>query len=82
MRLYCPGTSLFRQPRPLDIACPHCKKEIEIWTDEFAVQCPFCKKQVVRDPGASCLDWCKSARECVGEDFYRIYLESKKTGKV
>jgi endogenous inhibitor of DNA gyrase (YacG/DUF329 family) len=73
----CPGTQKFKQPQPEEIKCPLCGREVEIWTDEFQVECPKCKKQFSRG-GQSCLDWCKGARECVGEEIYARYVENKK----
>lgn len=52
---------------------------MEIWTDEVKAKCPKCKKSVVRNGGATCLDWCKYAKECLGEELYKKYLKNKKT---
>lgn len=71
----CPGSQKFRNPRPENIVCPFCKAEVEIWTDEVEASCPGCKKAVTRGPGQGCLDWCKFARECIGEDKYKKYLK-------
>lgn len=73
----CPGSQKFKQPQPENVICPCCGEEVEIWTDEFQAQCPKCKKTVSRD-GQCCLDWCKAAHECVGNQMYAKYLESKK----
>ena len=74
----CPGSQKFKQPHPEDIKCPHCGEETEIWTDEFEVKCQKCKKIIKREGGQNCLDWCKSAKECVGEETYKDYLKAKK----
>jgi len=74
---FCPGSSRFRQPQPDIIKCPTCSEELEIWTDEIQVTCPKCKKTVIREAGASCLDWCKYAKDCVGEEVYNKYLKNK-----
>lgn len=74
----CPGSQKFKQPRPESITCPGCREELEIWTDEFEIKCPKCKKIVKRQEGQNCLDWCKYAKECVGEEVYKDYLKSKK----
>ncbi len=73
----CPGSQKFKQPQPEEIPCPFCGEGVEIWTDEFRAECAKCKKQVLRG-GQSCLDWCKAARECVGDEIYNRYMESKK----
>lgn len=77
----CPGSQKFKQPQPENIKCPFCREEAEIWTDEFAVACPGCKKKISRG-GQSCLDWCKEAKNCVGENIYKRYLKNKKRGGV
>lgn len=73
----CPGSQKFKQPQPEETPCPFCGESLEIWTDEFQVECPKCKKRVSRG-AQSCLDWCKAARECVGDEIYNRYMESKK----
>lgn len=76
---FCPGSSKFKQPEPEIIKCPSCSTEIEIWTDEIQVTCPQCKNVVMREAGASCLDWCKYAKECVGDNTYNKYMQNKET---
>ncbi|MDD4910552.1 MAG: HD domain-containing protein [Candidatus Omnitrophica bacterium] len=78
MMLECPGAGRFKQPVPEIINCPYCKQEMEIWSDEARAICPSCKKEVMRQGDtAGCLDWCKYARECVGDKLYARYLENK-----
>ncbi len=72
----CPGSQKFKQPQPEDVKCLSCGEEVEIWTDEFTSECPKCRKAVSRDV-QSCLDWCKAAKECVGDELYERYLKSK-----
>jgi hypothetical protein len=69
----CPGSSKIKRPEPETIICQNCGKEIEIWTDEGIAVCPKCKNINQRDIGSSCLDWCKYAKECVGEKKYTEY---------
>lgn len=77
----CPGSQKFSQPQPEIIKCPFCAKELEIWTDEAKAKCPSCKKTVTRKIDQSCLDWCKYARECVGDEVYNKYMKNKKNDK-
>jgi len=71
----CPGAKLFKEITPDYIDCPHCHTEIEIWSDEPVIQCPHCHKEVTQARGASCIDWCQFAKECVGaEKFERLRL--------
>ncbi len=73
----CPGAQKFKKPQPEELQCPFCAGEVEVWTDEFQAACPKCGKMVSRD-GQSCLDWCKAAKECVGEEIYNRYVENRK----
>lgn len=78
MAFECPGSQKFKQPQPENIKCPSCGQEIEIWTDEIKVNCPNCKNIILRpQEGATCLDWCKYAKECVGDQTYNKYLLTK-----
>jgi predicted amidophosphoribosyltransferase len=82
MIIECPGSKIFKQPQPDNIACPYCHDDVEIWTDEFEVKCPGCKRTVSRNDSQSCLDWCKEARRCVGDKVYDDYMRSKKNRRV
>jgi len=74
----CPGSQNFSQPKPENVLCPFCGNDIEMWTDEAKATCQKCKKTIFRNGGATCLDWCKYAKQCVGERVYKKYLENKK----
>jgi len=74
---FCPGSQRFRQPQPETIKCPYCNYEIEIWTDEIQAICPNCKSKVTRQAGISCLEWCRYARECVGDQVYSKYMQNR-----
>ena len=76
----CPGAERFKKPHPEEIECPFCGTTVEIWTDELSAVCPGCKKDVPRDLGQCCIGWCAYARECVGDELYRKYMERKKQG--
>ena len=73
----CPGSQAFSQPHPEDIKCPHCGAEVEIFSDEIKVTCPGCNKTVVREEGATCLDWCRYAKECVGDKLFSKFMRNK-----
>lgn len=75
---FCPGSKKFRQPEPENLKCPSCGREVEMWTDEIQRSCPYCKAVILRKlEGASCLDWCRYAKECVGPDTYDKYMQNK-----
>jgi Zn finger protein HypA/HybF involved in hydrogenase expression len=66
----CPGAILIKDARPEYIECSHCGEEIEIWSDELMARCPNCHLWTTKERGASCIDWCKSAAECIGLEAY------------
>lgn len=66
MATSCPGARAIQEPRPECVRCPHCQQEVEIWSDEYRVRCPGCRAWIYREQGATCLDWCAKAEECVG----------------
>lgn len=71
----CPGAINFREVRPDDIECPFCGTEVEIWSDEPTAKCPGCGREIARSRGASCIDWCTYARECVGHEKYERLMQ-------
>jgi phage FluMu protein Com len=75
---FCPGAKDFRQPKPISLKCPFCGELLEIWTDEVKTICPKCKKIVFKEMPQSCVDWCKYAKSCLGEELYQKYLDNKK----
>ena len=72
----CPGSKRIKEPFPENIKCI-CGREIEIWSDEVFAVCPYCKSKVSREMPQSCLDWCGMAKECIGEDKYNRYKQTK-----
>ena len=66
----CPGQD-DRNVKAETIKCPACGYKIEIFSDEVKVRCPKCKDLVCRERLPSCVDWCKHARECIGEDKWK-----------
>ena len=74
----CPGSGKFKGPQADVIECPFCAREVEVWSDEAGASCPGCKRMVSRNLAQCCLDWCKYAKECVGEERYKKYLGDKK----
>jgi len=62
----CPGQDK-RNITAEIILCPNCGKNLEIFSDELKIKCPQCRNFVFRERMPSCLDWCKSAKKCIGE---------------
>ena len=67
MTTKCPGQDM-RKLRVKLYKCQNCGKEVEIFSDELKLKCPQCGKYVYTEKTPSCIDWCASARQCLGED--------------
>lgn len=65
----CPGAANIRTPTIEVKNCPECGEEIEIFSDELKARCAKCGFIVYNDV-QSCVQWCKYAKECVGEELY------------
>ena len=67
MAAKCPGQDN-RDIKIEIVECPHCGYSVEIFSDEIKTRCPECKAAVSRARLPSCVDWCKAARVCAGEE--------------
>jgi len=66
----CPGAAQFTRTPTLKIKkCPECGGDVEIFSTELRVKCDKCGFTVYNELG-SCIQWCKYAKECVGEELY------------
>lgn len=63
----CPGQDS-RKARTESIICSNCGYLAEIFSDEIKVKCPECKNPVYRERLPSCVDWCRAAKDCIGEE--------------
>ena len=66
----CPGQDKRKLTLEV-IVCSSCGYKAEIFSDEIKVKCPKCKNLIVKDKLPSCVDWCKAAKACVGEEKYK-----------
>jgi len=66
----CPGQDTRNLKIDL-ITCRECGYLLEIFSDEIKTQCPCCKGIVTNAKLPSCIDWCSSARECLGEQKWK-----------
>jgi transposase len=65
----CPGAAKLRgTPTITDKICPECGREIELFSIDAYVKCDC--GFVAYNDAQSCINWCKYARECVGDDIY------------
>lgn len=75
---WCPGSITLRHPTPKLFKCSNCGVEVEIWSDEAMHPCPSCGKDVFKlGGGQSCIEWCRMAKECIGEEKYKQYGEMR-----
>lgn len=65
----CPG-SLAGTPTLKVKKCPECGNEVEVFSNDVKVKCENCGFNVYNDV-ESCIQWCKYAKECVGEQLYK-----------
>lgn len=73
----CSGATSFAQPRIEVLPCPDCGTDVEVWSDEATGQCPSCSRTVIRTVTQSCVDWCRYAKECLGDEKFKKYGEMK-----
>lgn len=66
----CPGQDM-RNLRVSLHKCPSCGTEVEIFSDELKVKCHNCGQNVHREKTPSCIEWCSSARQCLGEERWK-----------
>lgn len=72
----CPG----QDSRNLKVGiykCPGCGSEVEIFSDELKIKCRKCGEYVYREKTPSCIEWCASARQCLGEERWKQLQESR-----
>jgi transposase len=58
--------------------CPHCGHEIEIFSVDTEAVCENCGFVIYNDT-LTCVQWCKYARQCFGDQAYEsLMLAAKK----
>ncbi len=68
----CPGSSMFKNLSIEVQTCPYCGNEVEFFSDEMEVVCDNCGKKVKRILDKNlCINYCKYAKECLGEDMLK-----------
>ena len=65
----CPGSAGLRTPELKLKNCPECNAEVEMFSIDIKVKCGKCGFTIYNDV-ESCIQWCKYAKECVGEELY------------
>lgn len=54
--------------------CPNCGSIIELFSIDTEVACDNCGFVAYNDT-LSCVQWCKFAKQCVGEEMYNHMME-------
>ena len=71
----CPG----QNRRDLKVGlykCPHCGEIVEMFSDETHRRCPSCKKTVEKEALPTCIQWCKAAKQCLGEERWKKLMKT------
>ena len=76
----CPGAANIRTPTLTIKKCPQCGDEVEVFSNDISVKCSRCGFEVFNDI-ESCIQWCKFAKECVGEETYNRLMARVKNKK-
>lgn len=77
---FCPGAGNLKGTPTLKIKkCPECGAEVEIFSSDTVIHCSACGFTIFNDI-ISCFRWCKSAKECLGEELY-LQLSSQPPSK-
>lgn len=69
MLAQCPGSSHLKVPTLEIKTCPQCGSEIEMFSTDITATCGSCGFVAYNDL-QSCIQWCKYARQCVGDAVY------------
>lgn len=63
-----------RTPTITEKRCPRCGNLLEIFSTDTEVTCEVCGFTAYND-ALSCVQWCKYARQCVGDEMYEHMME-------
>src|SRR4030065_833100 len=70
MNTRCPGQDM-RKLRAALYKCPKCGNEVEMFSDELRIKCRKCGEYVYKEQTPSCIEWCPSAKQCLGEERWK-----------
>jgi hypothetical protein len=73
---HCPGAANIQTPTLTIKKCPHCGAQVEVFSNDISVKCSGCGFTVYNDI-ESCIQWCRHAKECVGEEMYNKLMERR-----
>ena len=58
----------------MDKICPQCGHEVEIFSIDTEAKCENCGFVIYNDM-LNCVQWCKYAKQCVGEEMYNAMMK-------
>ena len=73
----CPGAARLRQPTIEEKVCPVCGNLIEMFSTDVTVACDKCGFVAYND-AQNCIEWCKYAKQCIGEELYNKLMKEKR----
>ncbi|HOV67068.1 MAG TPA: hypothetical protein PLI31_01760 [Methanoregulaceae archaeon] len=76
----CPGAAQIRTPTLEIRHCPRCGEEIEVFSNDRRGVCSACGFEILNDI-QSCVQWCRYARECLGDEVYGRLTNTQPSGK-
>ncbi len=68
------------QTRVMEKTCPQCGAEIEIFSVDTQAVCENCGFVIYNDT-LTCVQWCKYARKCFGDEAYETLMEAARMVK-
>ena len=74
----CPGLDNIRTPTLKKKKCPECGTEVESFSTDMKVNCSKCGLTIYTDL-QSCIDWCKYAEDCLGEELYQKLKQQRQS---
>ena len=57
--------------------CPVCGNLIEMFSTDVTVACDKCGFVAYND-AQNCIEWCKYAKQCIGEELYNKLMKEKR----
>ncbi len=81
-KVRCPGSLKTTSPTIIERRCNKCGRVVEMFADEEKTECR-CGNAVFKDRIPTCVVWCKSAEECMGDiiDVKKIKEEAQKNAE-
>ena len=69
-----------RTPTISEKICPNCGSVIELFSIDTSIACEKCGFVAYND-NLSCVQWCKYARQCVGDELYETLMKVAQSQK-